>query len=659
MHYRTEIDGLRAIAVISVILYHAEIVIFDQNWFVGGFIGVDIFFVISGYLISRLLFAELFAKESINFLAFYERRARRILPLLLTVMIVSLPFAWQSLLPNDFIEYSYSILSALFFGSNFFFYQITAEYGADSSLLKPFLHTWSLGVEEQFYIFFPLLTLFIYSKFRHFFLSCLFVIFFCSLIFSQYMVYQDKQFTFYLPMSRFWQLLAGSILAYIELKQANICKRLTSPYWSFIGLLTIIASILWFDSQTPHPSIITLLPILGTVMVIATTANKSFIGQLLSYRPLVAIGLISYSLYLWHFPVFAFARLEQMDNSNYDKFMWIAITVLLSITSYFLVEKFFRNRELIKTGLLIFFLSLSGFIIIAVHIIAIDSRGFNNRFNNIQAFINSAQLPQNYAKHPYEKGRNCGTFEFDQRCIINSLNTNKKIYLVGDSHAYQHTVAIHQTLIKEFPNYGLEIIAAGSCGFNGLLKVREDNEKFTNQCRALNEKTRDHLLSVDQSIIIIANRWHGYKKTGKPYLADTLKDSLIEEVSRLVDYGHKVVLITNYKEAKKNPKELISQLSNNPLADKRMLKTFAKEGSLNAKDGLYNETFDTLRNYENVIIFDPTLVIQGNNNSMLFADGTSKFFDYHHFSQQASNLVIQDLLRILYSSQWLQKQQTN
>ncbi|MDC0636250.1 acyltransferase [Amylibacter sp.] len=152
---RAEMDGLRAIAVVSVIFYHAQLMLFGRDWFEGGFIGVDIFFVISGYLITRIILSELETKGSFSFLNFYERRARRILPMLFVVIFVSIPFAWERLLPSDFVEYADSILASLFFGSNFFFYFSTTEYGADSALLKPFLHTWSLAVEEQFYLVFP------------------------------------------------------------------------------------------------------------------------------------------------------------------------------------------------------------------------------------------------------------------------------------------------------------------------------------------------------------------------------------------------------------------------------------------------------------------------------------------------------------------------
>ena len=164
--YRPEIDGLRAIAVVAVIFYHAQLTIFGQQPFKGGFIGVDIFFVISGYLITSIILRELVVTGSISFKYFYERRIRRILPVLLFVMLASLPFAWMYLLPYDFVDFSKSVLYSLGFISNFYFHYSGQIYGATDGLFRPFLHSWSLSVEEQFYILFPIILLitFKYSK---------------------------------------------------------------------------------------------------------------------------------------------------------------------------------------------------------------------------------------------------------------------------------------------------------------------------------------------------------------------------------------------------------------------------------------------------------------------------------------------------------------
>ena len=179
--YRPEIDGLRAIAVSAVILYHAQIIILGQKLFKGGFIGVDIFFVISGYLITSLILKELITTGCFSFKDFYERRVRRILPALLVVILASLPFAWMYLLPDSFLDFSKSILYSLSFGSNFYFHFSGQQYGAESGLLKPFLHTWSLSVEEQFYILFPIFLLIIFRFFNKYLIHIFMFGFFISL----------------------------------------------------------------------------------------------------------------------------------------------------------------------------------------------------------------------------------------------------------------------------------------------------------------------------------------------------------------------------------------------------------------------------------------------------------------------------------------------
>jgi peptidoglycan/LPS O-acetylase OafA/YrhL len=226
LNYRPEIDGLRAIAVVAVILYHAQITIFGHQPFKGGFIGVDIFFVISGYLISRILLGELLEKGKISFLQFYERRARRILPILFIVFLVSLPLAYNYLAPTQLINYAKSILSATFFSSNIFFYFTNTQYGAENSLFQPFLHTWSLGVEEQFYIFFPILMLILYRFAKNHLIAILAFLILVSVLYSNWMISQNLQFNFFMIFSRFWELGLGSLLAFYELKYGRIKHEL-------------------------------------------------------------------------------------------------------------------------------------------------------------------------------------------------------------------------------------------------------------------------------------------------------------------------------------------------------------------------------------------------------------------------------------------------
>ena len=218
--YRPEIDGLRAIAVGAVVLYHSQISIFGEKVFKGGFIGVDIFFVISGYLITSIILKELITTGSFSFKYFYERRIRRILPALLLVMLVSLPFAWMYFIPSSFIDFSKSILYSLGFSSNFYFHYSGQEYGAIDGLLKPFLHTWSLSVEEQFYILFPIILLIIFLHCRKYLIHILIIGLIISLGLAEWSSRNYSSVSFYFLHTRMWELLAGSILAWL-LTEAN------------------------------------------------------------------------------------------------------------------------------------------------------------------------------------------------------------------------------------------------------------------------------------------------------------------------------------------------------------------------------------------------------------------------------------------------------
>ena len=406
LSYRAEIDGLRAVAVISVILYHAQIVLYGRDWFEGGFIGVDVFFVISGYLITRIILFELESKGSFSFQNFYERRARRILPMLFVVIFVSIPFAWQKLLPTAFIEYTESIFSSLYFGSNFFFYSNASDYGARNTLTMPFLHTWSLSVEEQFYLFFPFLALLLWKLLRKYFSAVIGASILLSLQFADVMEARNAMFNFYLPYSRFWELGCGSLLAVFELKYGSIRKGWLVDFAPIFGLYLILYSILFFDKHTQHPSFYTLIPIVGVSLIILFASKDELVGKILSSKPFVGVGLISYSAYMWHYPIFAFSRIGK-EPSNYDKLEWVALTIILSIISYHLIERPFRSREIVKTKTLLIILFSAVALVITFYLYSINSNG-----------AKYYQVPSSLTKPPL-------------------TNKDAKIAIIGDSQAGQ------------------------------------------------------------------------------------------------------------------------------------------------------------------------------------------------------------------------------
>jgi peptidoglycan/LPS O-acetylase OafA/YrhL len=424
--YKREIDGLRAIAVGAVILYHAQITILGYQPFKGGFIGVDIFFVISGYLISSIILKELITTGSLSFKHFYERRVRRILPALLFVMLISLPFAYLYLLPSSFVDFSKSIIYSLGFSSNIYFWYSGSEYGAESALLKPFLHTWSLSVEEQFYILFPLILLIIFKFFKRKIINFFLISIVISLCLASYTSSIYPSASFYLLFTRVWELLIGSMLAYYKITKGFSKKKGVTLILPSLGMFLILYSIIIFDNQNPAPSFLTLLPVIGCSMVIYFANPNEMITKVLSTKLFVGIGLISYSLYLWHYPVFAYSRIVNFtEDVILKKILLAVIIILLSIFSYYLVEKPFRNKKY-KFKLVFFIITVSILILVSFNQIVIQNNGFANRYDQIYE-------KNNFFNHELK----AQSWKFIENENIQKFQSKNKIkiLLVGDSHS--------------------------------------------------------------------------------------------------------------------------------------------------------------------------------------------------------------------------------
>ena len=338
MIYRKEIDGLRALAVIPVILFHAGF-----EWVSGGYIGVDIFFVISGYLITSILLDEL---QSGNFSIchFYERRARRILPALFLVLFVCLPFAWRWFLPDELVAFGKSLIAAVAFVSNILFWLETDYFTASSDLI-PLLHTWSLAVEEQFYIIFPLFLVVFWKRGRDILLIIIILVALVSLGLTEWGWRYFPDANFYLIPTRAWELMIGVLVAfYLFYKEQPQGKF--NEVASSLGLAMIIASLFFLDKSLPFPSVYTLIPTVGVALVILFATTNTLVNKILSVKLLVAIGLVSYSAYLWHQPLFVFARAYYMDEPNVWLMSILSIVALFfGYLSWRFVEKPFRNKQ--------------------------------------------------------------------------------------------------------------------------------------------------------------------------------------------------------------------------------------------------------------------------------------------------------------------------
>ena len=511
LSYRAEIDGLRAIAVISIILYHAKMVFFGKSFFEGGFIGVDIFFVISGYLITRIILSELQTRGSFSFLNFYERRARRILPMLFLVIFVSMPYAWTKLLPLDFVEYAESILASLFFSSNFFFYFSTTDYGSDSALLKPFLHTWSLGIEEQFYLIFPIITVLAFKFSRSNFLRVLVSLSLISLLFAELIEAMNSDLNFYLPFSRFWELAVGSILAYAELNYRSSIKGFGKNILPMLGIFFVLYSIFFFDEMIPHPSFYTLIPIIGVGLIIGFSSSDDLVGKILGSKPFVWVGLISYSAYLWHYPIFAFSRIGGRQLSNYDKLELILLTFILSLLSFKLIERPFRKTIERKSFAWITFgaglaIILSSIIVIKTNGIATEYRlGFDPKI------IDTSKPSYLFGDEGCEE-KDALYHNDTQFCLFGDVEKSELDFLlIGDSHA-MHSQPLLDKISKK---HGLKGAFGGNSGCPPLLGIyplrgKPHPNTWSKRCFGFNQNGFDLSKAYNIKTVFLIARWDYY-----------------------------------------------------------------------------------------------------------------------------------------------------
>ena len=333
--YQPEIDGIRAIAVTSVIVFHGHILPLS-----GGFVGVDIFFVLSGYLITGILLSDM-GQGRFSIWQFYERRVRRIFPALFFVLFTTSFAAWVMLNPPQLKAYSESLISVVVFLSNFLF-AANSGYFAPSLEEAALLHTWSLAVEEQFYLLFPLLLLLLHRKLSRHLLGALLALAVASLCLSIWGAQVKAQMNFFFPLSRAWELLAGSLAAFWRRGHG----AQTHGGLAMLGLIAVAASVALHSEATPYPGIATLLPVSGTVALILFAGPETIVGRGLSARPLVAIGLISYSAYLWHQPLFALARASTQEAPSWSMMTVLGlITYGLAAVTWWLIEQPFRRPQ--------------------------------------------------------------------------------------------------------------------------------------------------------------------------------------------------------------------------------------------------------------------------------------------------------------------------
>lgn len=508
MQYRAEIDGLRALAVVPVILFHAGFELFS-----GGFVGVDVFFVISGYLITTLLIEDIENKR-FNIRSFYERRARRILPALFFVMFICIPFAWMLMLPSQMIDFSQSLVAVSLFTSNILFWRESGYFDAAAEE-KPLLHTWSLAVEEQYYILFPIFLVLSWRFGKNRVFWIIVVMAAISLLLSEWGWRNKATANFYLAPTRAWELLAGSIAAFLVQKRGVQKNNLLA----LLGLAAIIFSIFAYDESTPFPSVYALIPVAGVVLLVLYAHKETFATRLLSTKAFVGVGLISYSAYLWHQPLFAFARINQIKPISEVLMVMLSVcSILLAYVSWRYIEKPFRNRD-VTSQKFIFRFSLIGFISFIVYGIASPKLTENFLYQSkVIAQNEYSELANRYVWKRKNELRNA-SFK----------NQMRKILVVGDSNSGDLINTLEYLIDKK--NVSLSSITINSgCGSVYVISDRYDQyiePSRAEVCRGADTlfSDRSEELIIDADVVIFASNWLDWHV---PFLAES-QQSLIEE----------------------------------------------------------------------------------------------------------------------------------
>ena len=411
MKYRAEIDGLRAIAVVPVILFHSGFELFS-----GGFVGVDMFFVISGYLITTILIEDIENKK-FSIVNFYERRARRILPALFVVIFASWAVAFLVLNPYDFDLFLSSVIATVLFFSNFYFWKNNG-YFDPSSEETPLLHTWSLAVEEQYYLLFPLFLILAWRFGKNRVFWMIVVMAAISLLLSEWGWRNKATANFYFTPTRAWELFAGSIAAFVVQKQG---VRKNNPL-ALVGLAAIIFAIFFYDETTPFPSLYALVPVLGVVLILLYADKETYAAKLLGTKGFVGIGLISYSAYLWHQPIISF-QVYLLQEINRPLTL-MSISMFAVFTWQFVETPIRKSRN--RMDLLL--LAIAVVVLLAIGLV----------FKSNDADINDI----NYQERHFEEallnfGNHCQSEQLiGDRCIASNGDIlNPQIVLLGDSHA--------------------------------------------------------------------------------------------------------------------------------------------------------------------------------------------------------------------------------
>ncbi len=494
MKYRRDVDGLRALAIVPVVLYHA-----GSPYFPGGFVGVDVFFVISGFLITSIIRHQI-GNDTFTIAGFYERRCRRILPALITVITVCSIVGYLIMLPGQYADFAASALASLLFVSNGFFWRQTG-YFAPVAEWMPLLNTWSLAVEEQYYVVFPLFMLMVrrWLAARQF--AVIGIVFAGSFVLSAYGAHHHPSAAFYLTPFRAWEILLGVLVAYWP--SPTLKSRWLREVVSLVGLLMLLVPVVLYDAQIAFPGFAASVPCLGTaVLLVVGQTGPSFVKSALGTRVLVFIGLISYSLYLWHWPLFVFMRLRfaQTHLSPELAALGTTLSFLLAVVSWRFVETPFRRKDTLNRRRIFRYSGVSVLLAISVAAAVYFSDGIPSRVPPEVRALEEATEDIDPLR------ASCRARVNDPACHFGGEDKAPASFaLWGDSHA----AAFRPALEVAMSGTGKRGTFLWLGGCPPLLGVRTVNALGVEECRDFRERTIAFLIDPDNTIdtVFLSARW--------------------------------------------------------------------------------------------------------------------------------------------------------
>lgn len=595
--YRPDIQGLRALAVIAVILFHSF-----PNLFPGGFIGVDIFFVISGYLISTIIFKNL-ANNNFNVLHFYNRRIKRIFPALIIVTFASLVLGWFFLFTYEYINLGKHISYSMIFFSDIFSYK-QSGYFDSASETKPMLHLWSLSVEWQFYIIWPLLLIFSW-KYKWNFFRVSIIVFVSSFFINILLIKHNPIASFYLTIARIWELIIGAILAYLKIENKILIKN--NNIQSVIGLFLIFLGFIFINKESQFPGWLALLPTIGTFLILSAEPSSYLNKYLFSNKILVYIGIISYPLYLWHWPLLSYLHIVSGDNSKIEhKIIVIFASIFFAWLTYYFIEKnikkekyFFSTKILLITTLLIFSITL---------LIKVNGGFFSRNINKKLDFLETEKLFSKSRK----SDESCASLNYlklldEEVCLSNSKEPN--ILFAGDSHA----MALYSSIYSKKILVKSMLISGHACKLYPNLKY-EKSGAYKN-CTAISNKILDIAYNIRTiKTVIVATKFpfsnQNSQFNSKYYLDKKIlnnEDAFYMGTSNLIEqllsYGKRVVIVID-----------TPALNNNPINCTQRTSFFTQlkkcEITINELNQIRSNYIEIIKKinlkYPQIEIFDPT-----------------------------------------------------